>query len=87
MNIHTKTMNKIMKVHDTLKASASMKREKTDHVANAKSKLVKDETAVQALIGCTDKWDCNPWSSYESPPCTLQFGFLASEQNLMVKGR
>ena len=80
LNIHTKTVNKIMKVHDTLKASASMKREKRDHIANAKSRLVKDETAVQALIGCIDEWDCNPWSSDESPLCTPQSGFLASEK-------
>ena len=80
LNIHTKTVNKIMKVHYTLKASASMKRERRDHVANAKSRLVQDETAVQALIGCIDEWDCNPWSSDESPLCTLQSGFLASEK-------
>ena len=80
LNIHTKTVNKIMKVHYTLKASASMNRERRDHVANAKSRLVKDETAVQALIGCIDEWDCNPWSSDESPLCTLQSGFLASEK-------
>ena len=41
LNIHTKTVNKIMKVQYTLKAAASMKRERHDHVANAKSRLVK----------------------------------------------
>ena len=82
VTIHARTTNKINKVRETLHGAADMNKRKYDHSENTKSRMVKDEQAVQDLGICIKEWESNPWDLDNSLLRTLDSGKVASPKLL-----
>lgn len=55
INVHTKIINKIGMVRETLHRAADLKARKYDHAESSKSRITKDEKVVQDTTTCIDK--------------------------------
>ena len=80
LNVHTKTVNKIAKVRETLHKAANLKARKYDHAENSKSRIIKDEKVVQDITTCIDEWNCNPWNTEAPKLRSLESGLIASPE-------
>lgn len=80
LNVHTKIVNKIAMVRETLHKAADLQARTYDHAENSKSRITKDEKVVQDITTCIDEWNCNPWNTEAPKLRSLESGLIASPE-------